>query len=141
MALQLPESRNIDLCLEYVKEYLSGIPKQGGGHGVLKYLSSRQAGIRFRLNPELSFNYMGQFDAEFNTSTFKISPLSGGEERSGEEIWNYKLKFISFIRMNQLNIGIEYNQQQYARETVNALLHQYMEYLKQAAEISEAIQV
>ncbi|CQR58208.1 non-ribosomal peptide synthetase [Paenibacillus riograndensis] len=141
VALQLPESRNIDLCLEYVKEYLSGIPKQGGGYGVLKYLSSHQEGIRFRLNPELSFNYMGQFDAEFNTSTFRISPLSGGEDRSGEEIWSYKLKFISFIRMNQLNIGIEYNQQQYARETVNALLQQYMEYLKKAAEISEAIQV
>lgn len=141
VALQLPESRNIDLSLAYVQEYLSNIPKQGGGHGILKYLSSHQEGMRFRLNPELSFNYMGQFDAEFNTTIFKISPLSGGEDRSGEEIWNYKLKFISFIRMNQLNIGIEYNQQQYAEETVNALLHQYMEYLRKAAEISEAIQV
>ncbi|ETT37861.1 hybrid nonribosomal peptide synthetase/polyketide synthase [Paenibacillus sp. FSL R7-269] len=133
VALQLPEDRNIGSCLEYVREYLGGIPKQGGGHGVLKYLSSPQEGLQFRLNPELSFNYMGQFDAEFNTDIFRISPITGGEERSGEEVWNYKLKFISFIKMNQLTVGIEYNHQQYTRETVHALLQQYMVYLQKAA--------
>ncbi|MFQ6339670.1 amino acid adenylation domain-containing protein [Bacillus sp. AF62] len=139
VALQLVETENIGSSLNYVNDYLDNIPNKGIGHGILKYLSSNKSEMTFTLKPEISFNYMGEFDTDINTENFTVSSLPSGKDISNEEVWNYKLKFIALVRENKLNIRVEYNQKQYNRATIETLLDQYMENLNKVIKDIEII--
>lgn len=122
--------------LKQVNESLLNVPNKGIGYGILKYLTAAEhkSDIQFNLKPEISFNYMGEFDSDVNTEWFQLSSLSSGQEISPEEIWSYKFKFISMLRNNQLVIGLEYSMNQFAKETIETLLQNYLANLKKVAE-------
>lgn len=84
--------------------------------------------------PKISFNYMGEFDSDVNTEWFQLSSLSSGQEISPEEIWSYKFKFISMLRNNQLVIRLEYSMNQFAKETIETLLQNYLANIRKVAE-------
>lgn len=52
---------DIGEILKSVKEKLRTIPKRGIGYGILRYLSSEKNKHTW-VNPQISFNYLGQFD-------------------------------------------------------------------------------
>ncbi len=74
--------------LKTVKDTLRRIPDKGNGYGVLKYLTPpKLAGMTFGKAPEISFNYLGQFDAPGRNpaeteqpDAFQFSPLGGGDD-------------------------------------------------------------
>ncbi|MDX7896967.1 non-ribosomal peptide synthetase [Bacillus velezensis] len=131
VALEVSDSDHIGSSLDNVNSTLANIPDQGIGYGILRYLKQD---IKEKSKPDISFNYMGEFDNELHTESFTVSPLSTGNDISEDEIWNYKFKFIVLVREKKLSIGIEYNQNQYYKSTVENLLNQYMRYIKKAAE-------
>ncbi|WP_139070871.1 hypothetical protein, partial [Paenibacillus sp. KS1] len=63
-------------------ETLRAIPQKGIGYGLLRYMSASDE-AKWACDPDISFNYLGQFDQDLEHSSLRISPLSTGEAISG----------------------------------------------------------
>uniref|UniRef100_UPI0009EC47EB non-ribosomal peptide synthase/polyketide synthase n=1 Tax=Pseudomonas sp. NBRC 111119 TaxID=1661034 RepID=UPI0009EC47EB len=79
--LRLQPGANLGETVRQVKEQLRAVPDKGMGFGVLRYLgeaSQRQA-LAAMAEPRITFNYLGQFDRQFDeTALFVPAQASGG---------------------------------------------------------------
>ncbi|WP_231887376.1 condensation domain-containing protein, partial [Paenibacillus jamilae] len=65
--------------IKQVKEDLRHVPRKGIGYGILKYMSQNDALSCLSLQPEISFNYLGQFDQDLEHGEITLSSHPGGE--------------------------------------------------------------
>ncbi|WP_340018591.1 non-ribosomal peptide synthase/polyketide synthase [Paenibacillus sp. FSL H3-0457] len=107
--------------VKQVKENLRRIPNKGIGYGILRYLSAPHDGERFALEPEISFNYLGQFDQDYESSGSQPSPFSPGSDSSPNAVMNYVLDINGMVSEGVLELTIRYGETQYQRETVERL--------------------
>ncbi|MEM1394198.1 MAG: condensation domain-containing protein, partial [Cyanobacteria bacterium P01_H01_bin.150] len=121
-------------ALKSLKEQLRSIPSKGMGYGVLRYLSQDIAKVellRSLPQPEVVFNYLGQFDQTFsNSSIFKTSQDSQGQTRS---LWNretYMLSINALIIDNQLKVNWTYSQKIHRQSTIEQLAQGFIEALQ-----------
>jgi amino acid adenylation domain-containing protein/non-ribosomal peptide synthase protein (TIGR01720 family) len=61
VALDMPGAQRWDGVLKSVKEQLRAVPRRGVGYGGLRYLNA-SSGLAQDATPDVSFNYLGQFD-------------------------------------------------------------------------------
>jgi amino acid adenylation domain-containing protein/non-ribosomal peptide synthase protein (TIGR01720 family) len=110
-----------------IKETLRRIPNKGIGYGILKYLTAdeNKKEIDFRLAPQVSFNYLGQFDADVEQMSFEVAKESSGLPVSPIEQREYELDVSGMVVKKRLVMSITYNKGQYRSETVNKLLNQF----------------
>ncbi|WP_246063161.1 condensation domain-containing protein, partial [Paenibacillus ehimensis] len=59
VVLELGQDEPVGQRIKRVKEGLRHIPNKGIGYGILRYLSAPQEGMKFGVEPEISFNYLG----------------------------------------------------------------------------------
>src|SRR5690606_9134865 len=82
--LDLQHHEDIIRQLVAVKEVLHRVPNKGIGYGILRYLSGKD----YNLQPQLSFNYLGDFGSSAGTSpssaVFEYSGAYRGQEQSPE---------------------------------------------------------
>ncbi|MCP3774857.1 amino acid adenylation domain-containing protein [Paenibacillus sp. MZ04-78.2] len=126
VVLQLPPGKPLSASIKAVKEELRHIPHKGIGYGILKYLAKTEV-PRSGLQPEISFNYLGQFDQDLQQHEIRLSQYSAGSDSSGNQRRPYVLNVNGMITGGQLRLTINYSHKQYARETIerlSAFLHQ-----------------
>ncbi len=63
--------------IKSVKEQLRGVPGNGIGYGVLKYISGK---LPAEYRSQVRFNYLGQFDQEVSNEIFGYSEILTGED-------------------------------------------------------------
>ncbi|KJD42170.1 non-ribosomal peptide synthetase [Paenibacillus terrae] len=125
--LNMPEEIALSQRIKHVKEGLRGIPQKGIGYGVLKYLADRQtqapeaSSALFTTDPEISFNYLGQFDQDMKGNDLESSPYSGGMPLSPTMARTYTLDFGGIISGGQLGLTISYSRTSYRPETIERL--------------------
>jgi non-ribosomal peptide synthase protein (TIGR01720 family) len=110
--------------IKEIKENLRRIPNKGIGYGILKYLTREEnkKEIEFKLKPQISFNYLGQFDADIRqASSFEIAGESAGNTQSLNDQREYLLDVSGIIANKQLTMTISYNRTHFKSETVAAL--------------------
>ncbi|APB69496.1 non-ribosomal peptide synthase/polyketide synthase [Paenibacillus polymyxa] len=107
--------------VKQVKESLRRIPNKGIGYGILRYLSAPRDGERFALEPEISFNYLGQFDQDYESSGSRPSPFSPGSDSSPNAVMDYVLDINGMVSKGVQELTIRYGGTQYKRETVERL--------------------
>lgn len=121
--------------IKIVKESLRQIPDQGIGYGILKYLTpeEKKRGLKINFQPEVSFNYIGQFDQDLqnHSDKFLISELSTGESVSPDLERQFLLDVSCLIRNGQLIVSFKYNQNQYRPETIQQISDLYQNKLLQ----------
>jgi non-ribosomal peptide synthase protein (TIGR01720 family) len=93
----------------------------------LKYLTAKEhkEDIDIKLKPQIRFNYLGQLDAEMGQMFFGVAKEPVGHAQSLHGRRKYELEVSGMITGNRLRISIEYNNKQYKRGTVEALVHGY----------------
>ncbi|KAF6649084.1 condensation domain-containing protein, partial [Paenibacillus sp. EKM301P] len=64
VVLDMNAGQDLSQRIKQVKEGLRRIPQKGIGYGMLRYLSAACEQERFVTEPEISFNYLGQFDQD-----------------------------------------------------------------------------
>src|SRR5204862_2912758 len=64
VALTVPVDGDPGTVLKSVKEQLRAVPRKGIGYGALRYLTDAE-GLHGPVPPQVSFNYLGQFDHGF----------------------------------------------------------------------------
>ncbi|MCU0286952.1 MAG: amino acid adenylation domain-containing protein [Acidobacteria bacterium] len=115
-------------CIINNKEYLRQIPNKGIGYGILKYLTPpvHKQNINFRLRPEISFNFLGQFDSDARQmSFFTMAKESPGNMQSPYADREFQLQVSGAIAHNQLTMALTYSKNQYKTNTISRLMENF----------------
>ncbi|MVP02340.1 amino acid adenylation domain-containing protein, partial [Paenibacillus sp. N10] len=121
VVLENGPSNTFSQQIKGVKEGLRGIPKKGIGYGILRYLSSSQENDRFAAEPEISFNYLGQFDQDYENNGLAPSSYSTGSDVSKNAAMDFVLDINGLVAKGVLELTIRYGTTQFKRETVERL--------------------
>ncbi|MCR8843450.1 amino acid adenylation domain-containing protein [Paenibacillus sp. SC116] len=104
-----------------VKENLRAIPNKGIGYGIWRYAASRAEQLDFAPEPEISFNYLGQFDQDYEGSGLAESRFAAGRTVSDNALVEFSLDMNGMITGGCLTFTIAYNSRQYHRESIERL--------------------
>jgi non-ribosomal peptide synthase protein (TIGR01720 family) len=128
-----------------VKEQLYKIPRKGIGYGLLRYLSGnrpnpREDGLGEAASPlagqpypEISFNYLGQFDSA-QAEGFRPASESPGPSRSLQGSRICKLSVTAILLDGQLQVEWNYSETLHRRETIERLAENFMRALESMIE-------
>ncbi|MHA6534795.1 condensation domain-containing protein, partial [Paenibacillus sp. BAC0078] len=130
VVFELKKAEGIAYWIKSFKEKLRRIPNKGVGYGALKYLTPREkSGLGSGIAPEISFNYLGQWDREMNTGAISMSGLSAGMSMSPQSERAYTLDITGSVMDGKLMLSVTYDQQEYRESTMLALLANYKKQL------------
>jgi len=120
--------------LKSIKEQLRRIPNRGIGYGLLRYLS-RDAAIAAKLRglsqPEVSFNYLGQFDQLFHkTSLFAWTEEASGPAHSPRGSRRPLLSVNGSVVEGRLRLIWIYSANLHRRSTIEDLAQAFLESLR-----------
>ncbi|WP_197262107.1 non-ribosomal peptide synthetase [Brevibacillus laterosporus] len=120
VVLEMTAEQDLSHLIKRVKEGLRQIPQKGIGYGIVRYLSGHQ-GDKIRVEPQISFNYLGQFDQDLQNNAIQISPYSVGDTISKNTARPYVLDVNGMIAGGELSLMISYSGKEYRRETIEQL--------------------
>ncbi|MBO0797273.1 MAG: non-ribosomal peptide synthetase, partial [Blastocatellia bacterium] len=123
--LDLGTSADSGAALKVIKERLRAVPNRGIGYGVLRYLSRNEEiveRLRAAPQPEVSFNYLGQFDQALpETSPFRPADESIGPLQSLRGERGHLLYFSGSVAGGQLHLTCVYSRNLHRRATIEEL--------------------
>jgi len=121
-----------------VKEHLHRVPNKGIGYGILRYL----AGKSYRLDPQITFNYLGNFDstggAKKEKDLFDFSGDYYGRSSSGEMERDSVLNFSGIVVQGRMRLSIGYSDKQYDETTMERLMTVYRQQVEELAGLLSA---
>jgi non-ribosomal peptide synthase protein (TIGR01720 family) len=137
--LELEKKATPGDALKSVKEQLRRLPNRGIGYGVLRYLGSGQVAERLRTahSPEVSFNYLGQFNQlAANSSLFSLAKgpnetdhtLHGSSGQTNTR--PHLLDVVAIVTDEQLHLSFTYSGNMHRRETIESFAQNYLERLR-----------
>ncbi|MGE5458711.1 MAG: condensation domain-containing protein, partial [Methanococcaceae archaeon] len=133
--LNMGESCAVGDMLLAIKKQLRNIPGHGIGYGILRYLSNDMEivnKLKAVPNPEINFNYLGQFEQSQNTGLMPINVAaeSFGPEHCQSENRIAPLEVIGIVSGGELGIQWRYSGQMYKVGTIVNLAEIYMKNLR-----------
>ncbi|MER0465970.1 amino acid adenylation domain-containing protein, partial [Bacillus cabrialesii subsp. cabrialesii] len=137
----LPDSEECMVhVLKTTKDTLRRVPDKGFGYGVIKYLTQPdKKDINFTGAPEISFNYLGQFEsgspAEVpEEDAFSFSPLGAGDDIS--TTWNREqsLDISAIAAEGKMTVNMTYDNARFQRKTIEQLSETCRQFLLQLIE-------
>jgi iturin family lipopeptide synthetase B len=121
--LEVDDKEDVSLLIKATKENIRHIPGEGASYGVLKYLSEN--GLKNNLNPQICFNYLGQFDEELENSIFKRSKIGTGNSISLKAENSFVLDINGVVENQKLKIIFTYNEKDLDEEVVKDIAKNY----------------
>ncbi|MEC2058116.1 non-ribosomal peptide synthetase [Bacillus stercoris] len=118
--------------IKQTKDMLHRIPHKGVGYGVLKYISKKWDSEKN--SPEISFNYLGQFDQDIQSKAFEVSDIKPGNEISPNWERPYVLDISGAISSGCLNLHIIYNRLQFEENTIQTFARHFEQTLQNIIE-------
>ncbi|MEY8240026.1 MAG: amino acid adenylation domain-containing protein [Cycloclasticus sp.] len=106
-------------CIKSIKEQLHAVPSKGLDFGVLKYLAEE---LESTVQPQITFNYLGQLDQTFNqVSWLKVAPEKGIQERHPQTLRTHWLDVNGSISGGQLGFEWTYCTKAHNKSEITAL--------------------
>jgi non-ribosomal peptide synthase protein (TIGR01720 family) len=138
VVLELKRGESSGERLQRVKEELRGVPEQGTGYGLLRYLSAEEE-VRKQLREmpaaEVIFNYSGQFDQVLNESgMFTMAGESSGSGRSERTRRQHLLEVSGLVGGGQLQVSWIYSEAVHERAEVEQVAGWFMNALRELIE-------
>jgi non-ribosomal peptide synthase protein (TIGR01720 family) len=125
VVLNLEGARNLGDALKSIKEQLRQVPNGGIGYGLLRYLRKDPEiaeKLRSAPQPEVSFNYVGQFDQNLPASSqFKWERKSFGLDHSAQGSRHCLLEIIALVVGGRLRLNWRYHENVHQRRTIESL--------------------
>ena len=120
--------------IRVVKEQLRAVPQHGLGFGLLLYMggdAATTAPFQAVSQPEISFNYLGQFDQVLPENTsFSIAPESGGHAHAAGARRSHLIDISGGILGGCLRVEWTYSTARHRPETIERLAAEYMQELR-----------
>jgi amino acid adenylation domain-containing protein/non-ribosomal peptide synthase protein (TIGR01720 family) len=125
--LDMSYKHDLSRQIKEIKEHLHQLPHRGIGYGILKYLTdqSYKEEIEFQSNPQICFNYLGQFDTDLKEDTFGIANQPSGNVRDPGDQREYQLEVSGMVSGHCLTMTIRYNETQYKKESIEEISGQF----------------
>jgi len=120
-------------AIKQTKEQLHAVPNRGIGFGILRYLDpDSQIGqlLQAMSEPEISFNYLGQFDQNMTDLAFALSRESTGSPHSPNAHRTHLIDINGGISNGELRFEWIYGSQIYLNETIQTLADGFMDALR-----------
>ena len=135
--LRLPDDNQPAEVIKSIKEQLREIPHRGIGFGILRYLCEDTT-VTQKLQtipiPEISFNYLGQFDQIQSETGWKFAPESTGDNHSSKQTRHHLLEINSLVVEGELQIDWTYSSNFHTHDTVKNLTQSYIQAIKSIIE-------
>lgn len=126
--LRLPTLRgqSLSAVLKAVKERLRAVPEGGQGYGILRHLQGEPLAVR----PQVSFNYLGQFDASLTGGgLFSLAPEACPGQYDERATSHCAFDLNGYIAEGVLHLDWRYSSAQYDSATVQALAESFIGHL------------
>jgi amino acid adenylation domain-containing protein/non-ribosomal peptide synthase protein (TIGR01720 family) len=121
--------------LRAVKETLRNLPNNGIGFGILRYLSDQSARLENIPEPEIGFNYLGQYDQVSGQHGLLQTAVGyRGHEQSPVASRPHVLDIHSVITGGRLQVSLIYSENLHTRATIEMLAGEILEELSALAE-------
>ncbi|MEK4363757.1 amino acid adenylation domain-containing protein [Paenibacillus sp. FSL M8-0212] len=130
VVLEPETDRDLAYQIKQVKENLRRIPNKGLGYGVCRYLSKSEDGLVCGAEPEINFNYLGQFDDDVNQDEIGISSYSSGSPASDRQARSFVLDINGMVLDGALSLDLSYSRKQYRKETMEAFAQELEQSLR-----------
>ncbi|WHS58674.1 non-ribosomal peptide synthase/polyketide synthase [Pseudomonas sp. G2-4] len=120
---------DLSTSLKTIKEQLRAVPDKGLGYGVLRYLG--EPAVRAELMalpaPRITFNYLGQFDRQFDDSALFVpsSEGSGSAQHARAPLANW-LTVEGQIYGGELALNWGFSERMFKRQTIETLAADYL---------------
>ncbi|MDY8120904.1 amino acid adenylation domain-containing protein, partial [Paenibacillus polymyxa] len=131
VVLEPETDRDLAYQIKQVKESLRRIPNKGLGYGVCRYLSKSEDGFVWGAEPEINFNYLGQFDDDVNQDEIGISSYSSGSPASDRQARSFVLDINGMVLDGALSLDLSYSRKQYRKETMEAFAQRLEQSLRE----------
>jgi amino acid adenylation domain-containing protein/non-ribosomal peptide synthase protein (TIGR01720 family) len=122
--LNATTSDNAVEVLKAVKSDLRGVPQKGISYGLLRYLGPDSVASQLRNlpQPEISFNYLGQFDQLLSSSSlFEWTAEATGLAHSPAGKRTHVLDLTGYLMNGCLQIALSYSEHLHASQTIENL--------------------
>ncbi|MCY8950732.1 amino acid adenylation domain-containing protein [Bacillus atrophaeus] len=116
--------------IKATKDMLRRVPNQGTGYGLLEYMTENEDWNR---EPEVSFNYLGQFNDIEDSKTLRMSSYQPRYEIAGERYREYALDINAMIIGGQLQVKAVYTQVFHHR-TIELFMESFRKHIISAIE-------
>ncbi|MGG2092648.1 amino acid adenylation domain-containing protein [Bacillus sp. S13(2024)] len=110
---------SIGMDISKTKETLRRIPHHGIGYGILNELGET---VLEGVEPDLTFNYLGEFQFSQSGEDFSESSLSHGRDVSEKDTFHTKLSLDGAISDKKLNVVLSFNGSEYVKEEMDAFI-------------------
>ncbi|WP_340018592.1 amino acid adenylation domain-containing protein [Paenibacillus sp. FSL H3-0457] len=131
VVLEPETDRDLTYQIKQVKENLRRIPNKGLGYGICRYLSKSEDGLVWGAEPEINFNYLGQFDDDVNQGEIGISSYSSGSPASDRQARSFVLDINGMVLDGALSLDLSYSRKQYRKETMEAFAQRLEQSLRE----------
>ena len=129
--VRLTPGDSLDASIKAVKEQLRAIPNKGIGYGVLRYLTEDGKALASLAYPQITFNYLGQFDQNLGAdSLWRLARESAGEQRSPSSERRTWLDIGAAIHRGELSIDWTYSREIHDEATVRHLSERFRDELE-----------
>ncbi|MGH3781908.1 MAG: condensation domain-containing protein, partial [Pseudonocardiaceae bacterium] len=133
VALDIPTDNDPGGLLKSVKEQLRAIPGRGLGYGALRYLTPT-GGLAEQAGPEVSFNYLGQFDGSSGGQAQElVAGMRGGLGGDANPLATrtHVLDVVGQVHDQCLEFTWAYSHNLHHQHTINALAADLLTELRQ----------
>jgi amino acid adenylation domain-containing protein/non-ribosomal peptide synthase protein (TIGR01720 family) len=119
------EDSRLSSHIKHIKESLRNIPNKGIGYGILRYISELPEPDReaLKIEPEIGFNYLGQFDEDLTGAGVGKSPYSTGNSRSPQSQPPHKININGMVVNRKLNFTISGDINRFNRQQIKSFAH------------------
>jgi len=127
--VSLRPAAELGASLKRIKEQLRAVPDKGLGYGVLRYLG--EPSVRSELAampaPRITFNYLGQFDRQFDDAALFVpsSEGSGAAQHARAPLANW-LTVEGQVYGGELSLNWGFSERMFKRQTIETLAADYL---------------
>ena len=126
--VQLTPAADMGASIKSIKEQLRSVPDKGVGFGLLRYLAGDEVGAQLaRLaTPRITFNYLGQFDRQFDEGALFVpaAESAGVAQDENAPLANW-LSIEGQVYGGELSLQWTYSHEMFDDATVQALVDDY----------------
>lgn len=127
------ENKGLKEVIKYVKETFRKIPNHGFDHLLYKYYDSE--GLHNdTIVSSIRFNYLGQFNHEFEDRDFVIATKSWGQVVSEVDTNGYDLDVVVRTIAGSMEVQLQYSTERFRQERIESLGNKIKEVLIRIAE-------
>ncbi|MGU9813109.1 non-ribosomal peptide synthase/polyketide synthase [Pseudomonas sp. LF052] len=131
--VRLQAAGTLSDAIKSIKEQLRAVPQKGVGYGLLRYLGKPQSreALADLAAPRITFNYLGQFDRQFNESALFVPASEGsGQAQDPEAPLANWLTVEGQVYGGELSLQWGFSREMFNAATIQRLADDYATELK-----------